>query len=409
MNAKERQNWLVVAALFATLFFVFGSGYNTASVFFTPVLHTFGWSRTRLSSLQTALALTAGLSIPVVGWLLDHVQARKVIGVGIILTACGFLVAGRAGSFNQMVLAYVFLGLGLGIGTLLPCSLVVAREFSEQRGRALGITMAGTTFGGMVMTLVASALIEHAGWRAGYIILILPMLFIALPLVLLWVPTKPHDSRPERQEVSSEPAGLDVGEALRTRSFWVIALVQFCFMFAITGGALHLIPYLIVIGYEPGRAALILSLSMGLAAVGKIALGYAAERIGSRSALTLNLALMAIGQILLLGARNPTMLFAYTAVYGLMSGAPLALVPLMMAESLGVKRFGSLSGLAGIFTTIGAGTGPVAAGFIFDRTASYHTAFELFTVILVVGGCATLFCRPLQTAAADTPASAAIA
>jgi len=409
MNSKQGQNWLVVLALFATLFFVFGSGYNTASVFFTPVLDSFGWSRARLSSLQTALALSAAFSIPAVGWLLDHVQARAVICVGIILTACGFVVAGRATSFDQMALAYVLLGLGLGIGTLLPCSLVVAREFSEQRGRALGITMAGTTSGGMVMTLVANGLIEHAGWRASYIILTLPMLFVSLPLVLMWVRTRPHDPRSQRSELSSKPPGLDVGEALRTRSFWIIGLVQFCFIFASTGGTLHLIPYLIVIGYDPSRAALILSLTMGLAAIGKITLGYTAERIGSRAALTLNLIMLAIGQTLLLGARNPAMLFAYTAVYGLMSGAPLALVPLMIADSLGLKRFGSLSGLAGIFTTIGAGTGPVAAGLLFDRTASYHTAFELFALVLVVAGCAVTFCRPLQPVAADAPASAAIA
>ncbi|HTY56259.1 MAG TPA: MFS transporter [Candidatus Binataceae bacterium] len=407
MNRKERQSWLIVAALFVTLFLVFGSGYNTASVFFTPVLDHFGWSRAWLSSLQTALALSAALSIPAVGWLLDHVQARAVIGVGIVLVACGFFIAGRAASFDQMLLAYVFLGLGIGIGTLLPCSLVVAKEFTEQRGRALGITMAGTTVGGMVMTLVANSLIQRVGWRAGYIILALPMVLIALPLVMVCVRTKPKNPQPTHQEISTELSGLDVGEALRTRSFWMIAVAQLCFMFAVTGGGLHLIPYLIVIGYDPGRAALILSLTMGFGAIGKIALGYGAERIGSRVALAVNLVLMAIGQLLLLGARNPAMLFGYAAVYGLMSGAPLALVPLLMADSLGLKRFGSLSGLAGLFTTIGAGTGPVFAGFLFDKTASYRTAFELFSLVLIVGGCAALGCVTLQSTAHEASVRAA--
>src|SRR5271155_4527512 len=179
MNSKERQNWLVVMALFVTLFLVFGSGYNTASVFFTPVLDYFHWSRARLSSLQTALALSAGLSVPIVGWLLDRIEARAVIGVGIVLAACGFLMAGAARSFESMAFAYVLLGLGIGVGTLLPCSLGGARAFSDQRGRALGLTMAGTTVGGMVMTLVANSIIESTGWRAGYIILAIPMILIA--------------------------------------------------------------------------------------------------------------------------------------------------------------------------------------------------------------------------------------
>jgi MFS family permease len=80
---------------------------------------------------------------------------------------------------------------------------------------------------------------------------------------------------------------------------------------------------------------------------------------------------------------------------------------MQLAESLGVKRFGSLSGLTGVFTTIGAGTGPVVAGFLFDATSNYRIAFELFTVVLVVGGCAVLACEPLMSAVARPSATAA--
>ncbi len=146
---------------------------------------------------------------------------------------------------------------------------------------------------------------------------------------------------------------------------------------------------------------------MGLAAVGKIMMGLVAERTGGRIALATTLVLIAIGQILLIGARNPAMLFGYAAVYGLTSGAPLALIPLQIAESLGLRRFGSLSGMAGVFTTIGAGSGPVVAGFLFDTTKSYRTAFELFALILLLGGCAALFCKPLESAAARPSATAA--
>jgi len=405
MNAKERQGWLVVVALFVTLFLVFGSGFNTAGVFFTPVLLYFGWSRARLSSLQTALAVTAGLSVPVVGWLLDRVEARAVIGVGIALAAGGFLLAGQASTFRVMLAAYVLLGLGIGAATLLPCSLVVANWFREQRGRALGLTMAGTTVGGMVMTLVSDRIIAWGGWRAGYIILAIPMLLIALPLVLLLVRT-----RPERavglgvKGVSDELPGIGVAEALRNRSFWIIAVAQFCFAFAVTGAGLHTIPYLILIGYAPSSAALVLSLTMGLAAVGKIVMGFAAERSGSRPVLAADLILIALGQIVLLAARNRLMLLCYIAIYGLTSGAPLALIPMMIAESLGLRRFGSLSGLAGVFTTIGAATGPVVAGILFDASSSYRTAFELFALILILGGCAVLACVPLPSTEASATA-----
>ena len=64
MTGGERRAWFVVASLFTTLFLVFGSGYNTAGVFFTPLLDHFGWTRAQLSLLQTTLALAAGLVVP---------------------------------------------------------------------------------------------------------------------------------------------------------------------------------------------------------------------------------------------------------------------------------------------------------------------------------------------------------
>src|SRR2546428_2419393 len=64
MTGAERRAWLLVGSLFATRFLVFGSGYNTAGVFFTPLLDHFGWTRAQLSLLQTTLALSAGPDAP---------------------------------------------------------------------------------------------------------------------------------------------------------------------------------------------------------------------------------------------------------------------------------------------------------------------------------------------------------
>src|SRR2546425_6906339 len=75
MTGRERRAWLVVGSLFATLFLVFGSGYNTAGVFFTPLLDHFGWTRAQLSLLQTTLALAAGLVLAPLGGLLDPLEA----------------------------------------------------------------------------------------------------------------------------------------------------------------------------------------------------------------------------------------------------------------------------------------------------------------------------------------------
>src|SRR6201997_2287458 len=105
----SRRSWLLLASLFVTLFFIFGSGYNTAGVFFTPVIRTFGWSRARLSTLQTALALAAGVSAPFIGWMLDRIEARFVMAAGAVVAGAGFVTASLAHSYNSMIAAYLLI------------------------------------------------------------------------------------------------------------------------------------------------------------------------------------------------------------------------------------------------------------------------------------------------------------
>jgi MFS family permease len=401
----ERRAWLVVGSLFATLFFVFGSGYNTGGVFFTPLLQHFGWSRAQVSLLQTTLALSAGVVVPLVGWLLDRLEARVVMVTGAGLTGIGFLLASRADAFVPMVVAYALIGVGLGAATLLPVSLVVANWFGAKRGLALGLAMGGTSVGGMVMTLVASRALEHGGWREGYLALALPIFVVVMPLVALTVRTRPPAGTASTvAEAARTLPGLEVKTALRVRSFWLIGLAQFFYSFAASGTNLHAIPYFMGIGYGAARAALFMSLVLGIAGAGKLVMGLLADRIGGRRALVLNFVLHACGMVMLLFAANPAVMAAFLGIYGLTVGAPLTLMPLVMADSFGLKRFGSLSGLLGLFNILGAAAGPVVAGRIFDLTSSYAAAFQIFTLALLLGAAATAGCLSLSAASRKDPA-----
>jgi MFS family permease len=79
-------------------------------------------------------------------------------------------------------------------------------------------------------------------------------------------------------------------------------------------------------------------------------------------------------------------------VAGLIVAGPIVLAPVMVAESLGVKRYGSIMGLVGFPFTLGLALGPLAAGAVYDLTASYARAFELCAVTSIVGVIAALTC-----------------
>jgi sugar phosphate permease len=106
--------------------------------------------------------------------------------------------------------------------------------------------------------------------------------------------------------------------------------------------------------------------------------------------------------LLIFGARDHVLLYPFVAIYGLTLGAPLVLIPLLTADCLGLKRFGAIGGVAGIFNTAGAFIGPMMLGRIFDVTGSYSSAFVICIVLSVLGMAATLACLPFESEQART-------
>jgi MFS family permease len=397
MTSEQRRGWTIVASLFTELMLVFGAGFFTAGIFFNPLLKQFGWSRARLASVTGALQATLGLSSPLFGWILDRVEARWLMAGGVALVGFGFVGASRIHSFTPLFLCYIAIGLGLGASSLLPASLVVANWFRERRGIAMGVTMAGTSVGGSLMTLAAHWAIGHGGWRFGYLLLAAPMFLVAIPVLLMNVKSHP----PERVAVTTPGAlpelpGMEIGPALGTRSFWMIFIIQFCFGYFAVAIVVHLPPYLIGLGYRSGIAALALSMVLVCASAGKLVMGTIADRVSGRIAVALDFAITAAGFVMFLGARSPAFLVASIPILGVVIGAPIALVPFLTAESLGLKRFGSIVGLTNLAYTLGAAIGPVLSGRIYDLTHSYAGAVMLFAMFALIGAAAALACSGLE-------------
>jgi sugar phosphate permease len=413
MTPQERHGWLTVASLFLVLLLVFGGGYNTVPVFLPALLRAFpAWSHQRVSILPSVLATSAGISVLPVGWLIDRVEARVVMVIGALSAGLAFLIASQSDALAPMIAAYVLLGVGISAGTVLPASFVIANWFTARRGVAMGVANSGSTVGGMVMTLVAGFTIRHWGWRVAYRAIGLPMIVVAAPLVLLMVRSRPPGVvRLTVAQAAEKLAGFEARAALHTRSFWMIVAANFCFAFSATGTAIHMVTHLERVGYNSADAALAMSLIFGCAAIGKVLLGLLADRVTARRALTLTFLVQAAGIALVFPASRTAMAAVFVVVYGLSVAAPLMLLPLLTAESLGLKRFGFLAGLAGLAQTSGAAIGPLVSGRIFDQTGSYTTAFELCIAINLLGAIATFACKSYASeraimAPAALPASA---
>jgi MFS family permease len=397
---------MVVGVIFVTMFFIWGA-INSGAVFFVPILKSFGWSRARLSVAFSVGWVTGGAAGPLIGWLADRINPKKMMTAGAVITGLLWFALSRATSFGEFLAINGMFGICVGASTVIPCSLLIANWFQHRRGLAMGIAFSGMTLGGATMTMVANHAIATGGWRVGYATLAAPIVFIVVPLILLVVRTRdsseahPSDeSLGEPQAVTgSTPAielpGLELAEAVRVRSFWLISAAQLFAGISI-GMAPHFIAYLTGIGYTATFAATIVSLFLLATTAGTLLGGPLADRLGARQAMTATFVLSALGMLGLLGASHPLGLAANIVAGGFAAGAFAVQNPLVMIESIGIRRLGSVMGITGVFYTFGAALSPIVTGRIFDLTGSYSIPISSFVVMYIICSIAILGCRPLD-------------
>jgi MFS family permease len=396
----NRQAWIIAASLFIALFFLWGGGYNTGPIFLAALLKAFNWSHARVGSLIGGLALAVGISAPIAGWLLDRIEARWVMGTGAIMAVLGLLGASNSHTFETLLASIILLGIGLGASTWLAASLVIVNWYPDRRGMALGLVTFGMESGGMVMTFTVGNTIAAYGWRTGYFIVAIPALLLVIPMLLFVVRTRPADMNSPSVAAQAEALpGYEVGEALRTRAFWMLAVAEMSFGLAAGGTFHHLVAFLEGLHYSLRAATLVVSIVLGMAAVGKVAMGALGDRIGGKNALGIGFAMIAVSVPILLNAAQPAMLMLWLIIVGIAGASPVALGPLLTAETLGLKRFGTLFGWLGFALTFGLFIGPQLVGWMTDVTGSYTAGYELCGLICVVGSAASFLCIAPRPAA----------
>jgi MFS family permease len=399
-TVENRQAWMIAASLFVALFFLWGGGYNTGPIFLAALLKAFGWSHARVGSIIGGLSLAVGISAPIAGWLLDRIQARWVMGAGAVMAVLGLLGASNSSTYAMLLASVILLGIGLGGATWLAASLVIVNWFPDRRGMALGLVTFGMESGGMAMTFTVGSIIAAYGWRTGYFAVAVPAVLLVIPLLLLVVRTRPANTSSQSVAAQADALpGYEVGEALRTRAFWMLAVAEMSFGLAAGGTFHHLVAFLEGLHHSLRGATLVVSIVLGMAAVGKVAMGALGDRIGGKNALGIGFALIAVSVPILLNAAEPAMLVMWLIIVGIAGASPVALGPLVTAETLGLKRFGTLFGWLGFALTLGLFIGPQLVGWMTDVTGSYTAGYELCGLICVVGAAASFLCVAPRPAA----------
>jgi MFS family permease len=390
--------WHIVAVCWIVNFVVFGISVNTFTVYVKPIQADLGWSRGEISLAISLGAVAMGLGAPFIGRLIDRIGARLAMATGAAVIGVCTILLSRAQSLPYFYALFVLSGIGQGAATIIPVSLVISNWFTAMRGKALGTAMTGTGLGAMVMVPVSTWIVTGWGWRTSYAIMGC-IILLMVPLNLLFIRTRPSDmglladGGLATEEEPAASVGLAVPEAVRTQAFWMIGAMMVLAGLVAMGVGVHLMPYLTDIGHAESRASLIIAVISGMTFVGKISLGFIADRWGVRPTVALAFGLILAGILLLMGAGALPVAFVFAIVYGFGIGAPLVVNPALTADCLGLKHFGAVFGILTLLNTAGVALGAVITGFIYDAAGSYIPALLLFVALTAVAGLSGVVAR----------------
>ena len=379
-TGRRYYGWVVAGTLAFTETVSWGVLYYAFAVFLVPMEAELGWSAATLTGAYSLALLISGLAAPFVGRWLDRHGPRALMTAGSLLGALLVLAWSRVQDAAAFYLVWAGIGLAMAATLYEPAFATVATWFERERGKALLLVTLAAGFASTIFLPLSGWLVGELGWRRalGALAAVLAVATV-LPHALL-LRRRPEDLglRPDGTPADAtgfgmgeEPAGATPRQALRDPAFRWLTAAFFLDTFSLVAVGVHLIPYLVERGDEPGFAASVVGL-IGAAQVGARVLATVLGGRVSRVALTAGVfALQAVALVVLMGWPNRAGVLVAVLLLGAGRGVSTLMRAGLIAEFYGRAHYGAIGGLLALFLTGARALAPVGAGLAYAVVGGY--------------------------------------
>lgn len=368
-----------------------------------PMAEEFGLGRGMLGTTVAVYFVATAAFMFLSGRMIDRYEPRAVLAWGLVISAVGIGLVGWATTpWHLFVLYGLVFGVGNGIASITPVSIMVTRLYPARAGAANGIISAGMSAGQLFMIAAMSAVLVGIGWRSIYVWLGLAHLLL-LPLLLLIpngvagggiapgaLPATEPGSPTGVPSGASQDDGSTLGEATATRRFWLLLGI-----YAICGlddffVSTHLVAFAQDKGIDTLLAGNLLAL-VGLTALGGVLWsGWWADRHGLLRPMLACFVLRVASFGLLMVDQSKITVLAFTVVFGITFLMTAPLTVLAIRNAFGNRQLGTIAGFAIMVHHACGGLGAWLGGVVFDATGSYDRVFAVMLVSSIIATGLTL-------------------
>jgi len=395
--------WRMVAAACGIQFLLAALLTQSLGLYISVLSDDMGWSKTTLSGAAALQSVESAIIGPILGWLMDRFGPQLMIRMGMVIFSAGLLVLSQVNTVAAFYAAAILMAIGASLGGYFPLSVALVQWFEKYRARALSIMSLGLALGGLLVPLVAWSM-QHWGWRETAFTSGICALLIGLPLARV-IRRRPEDhgehvdgiapdqSTPavpaEEQAAAttpSTPGDFSLAQAMRTKSFWLLAVGHGLALLVVTAVNVHAITHMKEgLGYSVATAGWVIMVMTVLQVGGVLAGAGLGDRFAKRKVAALCMLCHALGLLFLTYATSMVELLAFAALHGFAWGLRGPFMQAIRADYFGRKAIGQILGVSAAIIALGQIAGPMVAGILADMTGDYRTGFTVLAVLAGLG------------------------
>ncbi|MEZ5514751.1 MAG: MFS transporter [Steroidobacteraceae bacterium] len=359
------------------------------SVFARPMTQELGWSMQAYQTVNLLIPLGIMFASPLGGYLVDRYGPRRVALIGIMTFSLGIaafsLVTASPWTFYFCMFPLVLLACGI-----LPITWtrLVNTHFLRQRGAALGLTLSGSGVAAIFLPSLTQTVIDAAGWRSAWLVLAALPVLIAWPLAWWFVrDERAHHGEPASKHVAANAAmwGRTLGEALRSRQFWLLAGSLCAISVCLGAWTANLVPVLMTKDLDAPAAARLAGV-LGISVIfGRIGAGMLLDRFWAPAINSMIFLLPIIGFNMLYIVEPQIWQLALAVILcGIAAGAEYDFLAYFLARYFGLAHYGKIFAMIILPVSLATSAGAMIGGRVLDATGSLNAAVPAFTIATLI-------------------------
>ncbi|OQE15059.1 hypothetical protein PENFLA_c034G05115 [Penicillium flavigenum] len=378
--------WSVVAGAFCISFCTFGylnaygvyQNYYSTHQLMGESASTIAW----IGSVQTCLLLGGGI----VGGPLFDKYGAKVIWPASIAFIFSVMMTSLGKEYYQFMLAQGILG-GLTCGIMFsPAMAAVSHYFQAKRGAALGITVTGSSLGGVIFPIALSKMFKNESLGFGWTVRIIGFIMLAM-LSLSLATVRPR--LPPRKGKILMPS------AFKQAAYSLFLAGMFLMIWGVFTPFFYLTEYAIAQGMSANLSSYLLSILNASSVFGRLLPGVLADKVGRFNTICFFGSSTGVLLLCWIAIKSNAAIIIFAALYGFFSGAIVSLMsPCIAHLSPTPSYIGTYLGMGMAVISVAGLTGTPITGALIDHYNSYTQA-AIFSGVSTLVGAALVFVTKL--------------